>query len=78
MHHKFLVGLSREHIPVWVVTGSFNASVQASRNIENALVIEDPALALAYYQEYQRIYTVSKPISGKRTVARRASMKFVC
>ena len=66
MHHKFLVGLDAARQPQWVVTGSFNASGQAARNIENALVVRDVRLADAYFREFRRVLEASKAIAARR------------
>lgn len=56
MHHK--VFIIDSHI---VVTGSFNFSQNANRdNDENMLVIDDPALAVVFEQEFQFILDRAK------------------
>jgi phosphatidylserine/phosphatidylglycerophosphate/cardiolipin synthase-like enzyme len=65
MHHKFFVGLrvvENKLTPVWVVTGSFNATMKAESNVENALIIRDQHVAEAYYQEYLQVLAISKPL----------------
>jgi len=52
MHNKFLVFLSSELRPYAVWTGSFNFSANASRSLENAVYIEDAAIAGAYLQAW--------------------------
>jgi phosphatidylserine/phosphatidylglycerophosphate/cardiolipin synthase-like enzyme len=52
LHHKVI--LIDEHI---VVTGSYNFTSSAERdNDENLLIIDDPALAHAYLDEFERVY----------------------
>ena len=55
MHHKFLVGMHNE-TPQWVLFGSFNFSKQATKNLENIMLIQDPEIASTYYNEWQRIW----------------------
>ena len=74
MHHKFLVGLDDARAPVWVVTGSFNASNQAQRNIENAMVIRDARVAAVYHSEFIRVREASKAIAWRRATPRVASV----
>lgn len=65
MHHKFMVRLTkgpRSYTPTAVWTGSFNLTSGAERNIENGMVIADPALARAYLEEFARVYAVSEPL----------------
>jgi phosphatidylserine/phosphatidylglycerophosphate/cardiolipin synthase-like enzyme len=57
MHHKVLI--IDERI---VITGSYNFSDNAEqRNDENLLVIEDPALAQLYLNEFQRVFALATP-----------------
>jgi phosphatidylserine/phosphatidylglycerophosphate/cardiolipin synthase-like enzyme len=52
LHHKVI--LIDEHI---VITGSYNFTSSAERdNDENLVIIDDPALARAYLDEFQRVY----------------------
>eukprot|EP00042_Codosiga_hollandica_P044928 m.449483 g.449483 ORF g.449483 m.449483 type:complete len:266 (+) comp56900_c0_seq24:1752-2549(+) len=64
MHHKFLVGLDARKAPVWVVTGSFNATAKAVQNLENALIISDKNVATTYFKEYERVLGISKPLAS--------------
>lgn len=53
MHHKVIV--IDERI---VITGSYNFTSRAERtNDENLLIIEDPVLAAAYLDEFERVFT---------------------
>lgn len=56
LHHKVILADDT------VITGSFNFSANADKsNNENMLIIENsPALAQAYYQEYDRIMNAAK------------------
>ncbi|HEX3357334.1 MAG TPA: phospholipase D-like domain-containing protein [Tepidisphaeraceae bacterium] len=75
MHHKFLVfcelktgnddfGQSLENVPhpysVW--TGSFNLTHNATRSLENAVLIRDAKIARAYLDEYLYLYQFSEPL----------------
>jgi len=73
-HHKFvlfceLLVPSEEHdfgdadyIPYAVWTGSFNFTETASRSFENALVLRDPAIVQAFYEEYSQVAALSEPL----------------
>jgi phosphatidylserine/phosphatidylglycerophosphate/cardiolipin synthase-like enzyme len=55
MHHKVII--IDDHI---VITGSFNFTVSADdSNDDNLLVIDSPALAQLYLQEYQRLDAIA-------------------
>lgn len=56
MHHKFLVGLDRHGLPIWVLTGSFNMSANACNNIENIQYVRDAEFASVFYNEWQKIW----------------------
>lgn len=56
MHHKFLVGLDDNGNPIWVLTGSFNMSSNATKNLENIMYVSDKELAHVYYEEWQKIW----------------------
>jgi len=75
MHNKFLVfgevhPISRreneDYAPnaiknleaVW--TGSFNFTQNATRSLENAVLIRNPKIAKAYYREFAQIFSVSE------------------
>jgi phosphatidylserine/phosphatidylglycerophosphate/cardiolipin synthase-like enzyme len=75
-HHKFLVfgrmstpGKGDEDschvrfVPEAVWTGSFNFSVNAGRSLENAVLIEDPAIAQAYANEFSQVAALSEPLN---------------
>ena len=54
LHHKFAV-LDR-HI---VLTGSYNWTLDSEeRNLDHILVLRDPRLALAYQEEFERLWPV--------------------
>ena len=68
MHHKFLVvgdlvdGDERTLIPRAVWTGSFNFTYNAANSLENAVVIEDTNIALAYFYEWAQVLAMSEPL----------------
>ena len=62
MHHKFLVGLDSERNPLWCVNGSFNMTENALNNIENCMELQDPDIALSFFEEFKRIHRVSAPL----------------
>lgn len=51
MHNKFIV-LMRDNNPEAVITGSFNLTMNASRNHENIVYIPDAAVAKSYADEF--------------------------
>jgi phosphatidylserine/phosphatidylglycerophosphate/cardiolipin synthase-like enzyme len=51
MHHKFMVFI-QDDIPRAVLTGSYNYTEQAKKNMENIIYIEDSNIAKQYYDEY--------------------------
>lgn len=63
MHHKFLVGLDKDQMPIWVSTGSFNLTESAKTNIENLMIIEDKDIAMSFLEEFQRLYPLAKTLS---------------
>ena len=55
MHNKYVV-IDKK----LVITGSFNWTKQAvNKNFENVLVLEDEAIALKYYQDFTKLWTVN-------------------
>jgi hypothetical protein len=77
MHHKFLVFCKRratqqkpvdeQHTVDWpapyaVWTGSFNFTVNGSYSLENAVFIQNRAVADSYYQEWQNVAWLSEPL----------------
>jgi phosphatidylserine/phosphatidylglycerophosphate/cardiolipin synthase-like enzyme len=52
LHHKVIVIDERT-----VITGSYNFTGSAEHgNDENLVIVDDPALARAYLEEFQRVY----------------------
>jgi phosphatidylserine/phosphatidylglycerophosphate/cardiolipin synthase-like enzyme len=52
LHHKVIVIDERT-----VITGSYNFTSSAERdNDENLVIVDDPALARAYLEEFERVY----------------------
>lgn len=64
MHHKFLVRLTRG-IPSAVWNGSFNLTSGAGGNLENAVEHHDPAVAIAFYDEFRLLWEASEPLDFK-------------
>ena len=74
MHNKFLIFCDMEEVLndhdyesprvvskcVW--TGSFNMTDNATKSLENAVVIREPNVTQAYYDEWQYIFTCSEEI----------------
>jgi phosphatidylserine/phosphatidylglycerophosphate/cardiolipin synthase-like enzyme len=50
-------------VPEAVWTGSFNFSVTAGRSLENAVFIEDTAIAQAYANEFSQVAALSEPLN---------------
>ena len=62
MHHKFLIGLSVEREPIWVMNGSFNVTESAVTNLENIMIFDDPEIASTFFDEFKRLHHISKPL----------------
>lgn len=74
MHHKFLVAcdlveaededgcITEDYIPKAVWTGSFNATENATRSLENAVILHDSDLAQAFFLEWSKILGLSEPL----------------
>ena len=76
MHNKFIVFCKYESNAIWdgvetefdniipcaVWTGSFNFTKNATHSFENALFIEEPDIAMAYFKEYGFIAGLSEPL----------------
>jgi phosphatidylserine/phosphatidylglycerophosphate/cardiolipin synthase-like enzyme len=58
---------STEYVPQAVWTGSFNATENGTRSLENAVIIRDAAIASAYYQEWTNIQGISEPLDWTST-----------
>lgn len=56
-------GFGGTFVPEAVWTGSFNFSVNAGRSLENAVFIEDPAIARAYANEFSQVAALSEPLN---------------
>lgn len=50
-------------IPVAVWTGSFNASENGTRSLENVIIIRDKVVAAAYYSEWKTLLGISEPLN---------------
>jgi phosphatidylserine/phosphatidylglycerophosphate/cardiolipin synthase-like enzyme len=74
MHNKFLVGCDYLEacsgsflvVPKQVWTGSYNFSYNARASFENALIISDTEIAMAYAQEWAQIYALSEPLDWQK------------
>ena len=70
MHHKFFVFCDHDPesndpggwVPKAVWTGSYNATFNASRSLENAVIITDPVIARAYFEEWGAVLGISEPL----------------
>ena len=62
MHHKFLIGLNSERIPLWVMNGSFNVTESAVTNIENVMIFDDPEIATTFFNEFKRLHRISNQL----------------
>ena len=70
MHNKFLVfckwkrGINgcRVVVPESVWTGSFNFTYNAGNSFENAILINNKEIAMAYFKEYAQIAALSEPL----------------
>jgi len=51
-----------EFVPQAVWTGSFNMTHNATRSLENALLIHDPRIAAAYFCEWQTVLGLAEPL----------------
>jgi len=60
MHTKAVILLDYEKRPYKVITGSFNFTQNAQNNIENITVFRDPIISKLFYEEFERIFKVSK------------------
>lgn len=65
MHNKFLVFCKRDK-PYAVWTGSFNFTKCSTMSMENAVYIEDMAIAKRYYDEWFRIFMLSEKLNWKK------------
>lgn len=67
-HHKFIVlckvtSSKRQYEPYAVWTGSYNFSHNATRSLENAVLIHDRKIARAYFAEWAQIAAMSEPLN---------------
>ncbi len=62
MHHKFLIGLTSDRAPEWVITGSFNFTRPAAEvHDENVIYTDEPQVVGRYFLEFNRLYNMSMP-----------------
>ena len=65
MHHKFLIGLTPDLKPQWIVTGSFNFTKRAAEvNDENITIFTDADILGKYMMEFNRLFDLSVPITA--------------
>jgi hypothetical protein len=73
MHNKFLVFCEMEDsvadddpsillFPMEVWTGSFNFTANATKSLENSILIRDEGIATAYFDEFSQIFALSEPL----------------
>jgi hypothetical protein len=65
MHHKFLVFGNTDgecFTPASVWTGSFNITENATRSLENAVLMRRRDIAEAYYKEFRALLLMSEPL----------------
>lgn len=60
MHHKFMLFCDKYGVPYQVWTGSFNFTQNGTRSLENAVVISEPSIVAAYWQEWAYVYALSE------------------
>lgn len=65
MHHKFLIGLSQQRTPIWIMNGSFNVTESAVTNIENVMIFDDPEIASTFFDEFKRLHRISRALKIK-------------
>ena len=63
MHHKFMLFCNEKSIPYKVWTGSFNFTQNGTRSLENAVVISEPEIVAAYWQEWAYVYAMSENLN---------------
>lgn len=68
MHHKFAVfcdDVGGVATPRAVWTGSYNWTNNGENSLENAVLIEDAAVAGVYFYEWMRVTAISEPLDWK-------------
>lgn len=76
MHHKFAVrcsvsvtGEGYDERPIFspqsVWTGSFNPTANGTRSRENAIIVEDEAIAGFYLQEWSKVFAMSESLDWR-------------
>lgn len=58
-HHKFAIGLDKDKKAVFLISGSFNWSVQGQKNIENLMVFRDKTFIAAWQSEFNLLWNKS-------------------
>ncbi len=65
MHHKFAVFgklVDGAFVPQTVLTGSFNWTYNAGNSFENLLVLSEPSIVNAYFDEFRQVLSFSEPL----------------
>lgn len=62
MHHKFMVFCDSNFEPQAVWTGSFNATFNGGRSLENAVILKSKRLASAYMEEWATLLGISESL----------------
>lgn len=70
MHNKFMIFAKLNEVeddwpavvPYAVWTGSFNMTLNAQRSLENAILLKDPILVNAYFEEFGQIFAISEQL----------------
>ena len=60
LHTKAIILLDYEKRPYKVISGSWNFTQNSENNIETMTVYQNPCVAKGFWDEFQRVYSVSK------------------
>jgi len=66
MHHKFLVFLDKDQVPLSVSNGSMNLTESGVRHLENCIFLESSEAGEIFKTEFLRLFGISKPLSLKK------------
>ena len=66
-HHKFVVFCRDGLEPYAVWTGTFNFTKNAGASLENALVLTDPNIVQAFFDEWAQLLAISEPLDWRST-----------
>ena len=59
-HQKVIILLDYEKRPYTAIAGSFNITNAAPSNLETVTIYKNPAIAKAYFDEFENIFAISK------------------